>query len=169
MSYAPTRLPNHSCRAAVPGPRLPAFEAPDQKWAVHHTFPVHESDDGEPFAIHVSQRHDYTLVHVSGALDMATMDETRAVLHTVLAVVGPRIVVDLGDMTFLDACGISPLVSAVHRAREHGGWVRLARVPDYQLSVLGIAKLADLLPAYESVSAAASDDGIPVSAVLQAA
>jgi anti-anti-sigma factor len=169
MSYAPTRPTNQPCRTAIPGPRLPACDAPDQKWAVHRTIPVHENEDGEPFAIHVSQRRDYTLVHISGALDMATMDETRAVLHTVLAAVGPRIVVDLGDVTFFDACGISPLVSAVHRALEHGGWVRLARVGSYQLSVLGIARLTDLLPAYGSVSAAACADGVPVSAVWQAA
>ena len=155
MSYAPPRPTNHACRAALPGPRLPASAVPDQKWAAQHAIPVRTCEEGEPFDIHVSQRRDYTLVHISGSLDMATVDDSRTVLHTVLAAVGPRLVVDLGDLIFFDAYGLSALVSASHRAREHGGWVRLARVGDYQKNLLTMLRLTDLLPVYESVSAAA--------------
>jgi anti-sigma B factor antagonist len=107
-------------------------------------------------SIRYSRRAGYTLVGLAGQMDVSTCDLLRRTLLRLLAHTGSCLVIDMGEVTFTDARGISPLVTAHRLAGEGGGWVRLARVHGRVRKVLDIARLAAVLPAYPSVADAAA-------------
>jgi anti-anti-sigma factor len=118
--------------------------------------PVRDCYYDEPLHIRISTRDDYTLVYLAGALDVATYDDIHGTLFGLLATAGPRLVLDVGGVTFTDAHGISPLVSASTAAARVGGWVRLARASDRLRWFLDTALYAKMLPTYDTVAAAAA-------------
>lgn len=112
-------------------------------------------------SISYSRRAGYTLVGLAGQMDVTTCDLLRRTLVRLLAQTGPRLVIDMGEVTFTDARGISPLVTAQRLAGESGGWVRLARVYGRVVrTVLDIGRLAAVLPAYATVADAAAGTGM---------
>lgn len=64
-----------------------------------------------------------TVLHVHGELDLATASLLREVVIRVLAATpSTHLVVDLGDVRFIDSTGIGVLVGAHQRVTAHGGW-----------------------------------------------
>jgi anti-sigma B factor antagonist len=141
--------PRHASPAVV-GPR-PQAAAPGHLSLVA----VAIADDGERLRIYTGTRENYTLVYFVGELDVFTYAAIHSTLLGVLAQAGPRLVLDLGEVTFADARGVSPLVTASNTADHDGGWVHLARVSAHIRKILGIVLLTDKLPIYDTVAAAA--------------
>ncbi len=55
-----------------------------------------------------------------------------------------RIVVDLAGLAYIDSTGMGVLVGMKKRTEAHGGWVRLARVPEdigRQFGMVGLHKV----------------------------
>jgi anti-sigma B factor antagonist len=65
----------------------------------------------EVLQIHLDHAHDPPVLEVSGEIDMATADELRQQLGRALAD-DPRLVVDLGGVTFMGAAGIRVFLRA---------------------------------------------------------
>jgi anti-anti-sigma factor len=103
----------------------------------------------------ISYGDDCALARIGGELDIATAPDARAFLLTVLAGGNVSLVVDLADLTFIDATGINVLVRASRRAQENGGWLRLAGASLQLRRILRILHLTALLPAYDTVGEAA--------------
>jgi anti-sigma B factor antagonist len=57
---------------------------------------------------------------VGGEIDVATSPELRRELHQVADRQPSRLVLDLGDVTFIDSSGLGVLVGALKRLREEG-------------------------------------------------
>ena len=62
-----------------------------------------------------------------------------------------RIVLDLSALKFCDACGLGSLVRVSVRAAERGGWLRLVAPSPQTARIIGITRLARVLPAYAAV------------------
>jgi len=105
-------------------------------------------------SLNISHGNDFALARIGGELDMATAPDARAFLLTVLAGGNLRLVIDLTDLTFVDASGINVLVRASRRAQENGGWLRLAGARPQLRRILHILHLTALLPAYDTVGEA---------------
>ena len=77
-------------------------------------------------ALSVRRQDGYTIVTISGGLDIAHVPALREQLFGLLQPDASRIVVDLSGVTSCDASGLAVLVGTSRRARLLGGVLRLA-------------------------------------------
>ncbi|MER6950308.1 STAS domain-containing protein [Nonomuraea sp. NPDC000554] len=100
------------------------------------------------FGLHTKTvSHDVTIA-VRGEVDIASEPELCACLTSVLARPGTSLVLDLGGVTFMDARGLSALVSARSLAERSSGTVCLANVPP---AVIRLLKMTDLDSAFTMI------------------
>ncbi|CAL9351301.1 STAS domain-containing protein [Streptomyces pilosus] len=92
-------------------------------------------------------------IHVltlAGELDHHTGDQLRQALH-VTGDVRPRIVIDLGHVTFMDSSGINILITAFKDVTQAGGWLRLAAPTDSVLRVLQLVGVDGLIECHPTL------------------
>lgn len=65
------------------------------------------------------------MLEVMGEVDLAVLEEFEEALAGIDCAENEVAVVDMADVTFIDSTGLSGLVSALNRCREHGGDLRL--------------------------------------------
>ncbi len=118
-------------------------------------------------------RDDATLVEVAGELDLQSAPQLRADLARAIENhAPPRIIVDLGGVSFLDSTGVGVLVGALKRAREAGGALHFCGAQTRVRRVFEITGLIGALPLYdtrEAASAAFDFSSSTVSATTVAA
>ena len=75
--------------------------------------------------LELKERDGYSVLAVSGEVDVATVPKMREQLHGLVARGDKRIVVDLDAVDFLDSTGLGVLVGALKRVRSSGGDLQL--------------------------------------------
>ena len=90
---------------------------------------------------------------------MAAAAESRVFLLAALGDGGFRLVVDVTDVTFIDASGLGVLVFVAKTAARNGGWLRLVGASTMLRRMLGITSLGAVLPVYDTVRGAAVAPG----------
>ncbi len=155
MTYTPSLASDRPLYDST-APRLATAAAWTRPWAGHQQYCSARSNAAsEQLQIRSFPRGECTLVHLVGELDLLSFDLTYTTLHVLLAQQkGSRLVLDLGKLTFADACGLRALRSASRSAAENDGWVRLACVSDRMRRVLEIVDITNWLPVYDTVAAA---------------
>ncbi|MFC8298414.1 STAS domain-containing protein [Micromonospora orduensis] len=88
---------------------------------------------------------DGPLIRVVGELAYATYAPLRDEVDRVLADAPPTLVLDFGDLHFIDSTGLAVIVHAWREGREVGTTVRLRAVPPFLASILDITGVAGLL------------------------
>ena len=89
----------------------------------------------------------WSVLAASGEMDTACAGTLRALLSAA----GPNVVVDLREVTFMDASGLGVLATSGHIARRLGGAVRLVG-PSHQVRrVLALTLLDRVLPIYDDL------------------
>jgi anti-sigma B factor antagonist len=107
------------------------------------------------FALTVDDSHPpFTVVAVSGEVDVATAPDLRAKLLELVGEGKLRLVVDLEAVQFLDSTGLGVLVSAVKRARNDGGDLALICTHQHLLKVFEITGLETVFAIHDSLDAA---------------
>lgn len=72
--------------------------------------------------ITLSQHDDATVVTLSGDVDCSSASHLREVLDALVIAGVQKVVIDAGDVSFIDSTGVGVLVTAQrHLQREHGG------------------------------------------------
>ncbi len=95
--------------------------------------------------LHVQRRPGYVLVAAAGEIDISTVPRLRAVLDSAAAE-GRRVIIDLHEITFIDASGLGALADAAGRAAAAGGSLHVTAVPSSVRRLLKITGLdRDLL------------------------
>jgi len=84
------------------------------------------SDASTTLELTVSQRDGSTIVHAAGELDVNTAPELREQLARLISEHTRLIVVDLGEVSFVDSTALSVLVSALKRLRQADSDLELA-------------------------------------------
>lgn len=96
------------------------------------------------FDVTVSYEDDEVLVAVRGEIDLYTGPMLWERVSAALDAARPRVVMDIGGVSFMDSTGISVLVMALRRLREDGG-VLVVRSPSRTifklLELTGVANL----------------------------
>lgn len=69
----------------------------------------------------------------------------------------PRVVVDLGRVTFMDSSGINILITAHRALTEAGGWLRLARPGPSVERVLRLVGVDAVIDCHETLGQALAD------------
>jgi anti-anti-sigma factor len=89
--------------------------------------------------------HENVVLAVAGELDTETADQLRAAVSSILAAGRPRrLVLDLGEVRFLDARGVAALVAAHRTGASHRMAVvviNCQRMPMRVLEITGVDKL----------------------------
>jgi anti-anti-sigma factor len=83
---------------------------------------------------------------LGGDLDMAARFQAEQALDQLLSEPLEQLVVDLGEVTFVDSTGMSLVLELDDRARTDGFKLRLLRGPDDVQRVFELAGVADVLP-----------------------
>jgi anti-sigma B factor antagonist len=102
----------------------------------------------------VREQDGWSVLAVSGEIDIATAPSLRERLHGLLAEERVRLIVDLDDVGFLDSTALGVLVGALKRARMDGGEVRIASTQPRVRKVFEITRLDSAFDLFDSVEEA---------------
>jgi anti-anti-sigma factor len=83
---------------------------------------------------------------LGGDLDMNARFQAERALDALLSEPIEQLVVDLGEVTFVDSTGMGLVLEVHDRARSEGFKLRLLRGPDEVQRVFELAGVADVLP-----------------------
>lgn len=97
---------------------------------------------------------DCRVVTPRGQLDMSSAPALAAAIDQARSAAPPRVVVDLGELTFCDSIGLSALVVAERSCATAGGFLRLARPSPFLANLLTVVGIRDAVRVYDSVDAA---------------
>jgi anti-sigma B factor antagonist len=90
-----------------------------------------------------------SVVYLSGAIIFGDESASLRTLVKDILNKSPQIVLDLGDVTYIDSGGLGSLVALYASARKIGGDIRLARVGHRANEVLTITKLITLFEVFD--------------------
>ncbi len=109
--------------------------------------------------ITTSRSGDYTVVAVSGEVDIYSAPQLDAVLSELIAAGQVALVVDLTEVGFLDSTGLGVLVKALKRCREANGSVAVVTQGERVLRVFAITGLDAVIPVHPTLAAALEPAG----------
>jgi len=95
---------------------------------------------GEALTIEVRQGHGYAIVTAAGEIDISTVTRLRERLFDIAAS-GRPLVVDFGQVSFIDSVGLAMLVGTANRAAAHGRSLQVACAPPKIRELLRLAGL----------------------------
>lgn len=95
------------------------------------------------------------LLTLTGEIDLHSAPVLRERLSEVCAEGQRIVIVDLTGVEFLDSSALGALVSASREFSDMGGVLRLACPPPHVQKVFRITRLADVIPVFDDVPAAA--------------
>ena len=94
---------------------------------------------------------DVTVLRLGGRLVLDDGDlRLRDAVNDIVGRGRTRIVVDLGDVTYIDSCGLGVLIAKLVSVRNKGGDLKLSRVSARSHRLLEICKLEGIFQVYES-------------------
>jgi anti-sigma B factor antagonist len=97
------------------------------------------------------------VMHPEGRLDMAHAGAFREEVQKLLQTGPTRLVLDLGQVSFIDSSGLAALIRGLGLAREAGGDLRIACPTAQASAVLELSTLNQVLPVYSTVEEALAD------------
>jgi len=117
----------------------------------------HEIDHVPPGPeLSVRSQGGYTIVAVSGEIDISSAPVVRERLIGLPRPQASRVIIDLSGVTFCDASGLAVLVGASRRAGLLGGVLRLAAPAPMMATVLRLTGLHSRFEIFATVSEAIS-------------
>lgn len=93
-------------------------------------------------------------VTLEGEIDVYTAPRLKEELVSVVESGCPNVVVDMEKVGFIDSSGLGVLVSALRRARERDGVVRIVCTRDNILKIFRITGLDKVFPIYSEMAEA---------------
>lgn len=94
------------------------------------------------------------VVRIAGRLDFLSAGEARQRFVEAVANGQRALVVDLGDVQFIDSSGLGALIGGLKAARQAGGDLRIARAGEQARMVLSLTSLDRVFRLYDTVDEA---------------
>ena len=94
----------------------------------------------------VQDHGDHATIQVGGEIDLATSPQLQAVLVDLVDRGCHQLIVDLGQVSFLDCAGIGMLVNTRWRVLAHGGSLKLVRPRPFVRRVLALTGMTTVFP-----------------------
>jgi anti-sigma B factor antagonist len=123
----------------------------------------------EQLRLRVHRGEHALVLTVSGELDVVTGPQLDRQFAAFAAAGDHRVVLDVANLTFCDARGISVLLRARTAARREHGWLRLAAARTQLRRILAITDLTRVLTVFDSVADAMEGAQPPAVPPLQRA
>ena len=102
------------------------------------------------------------VVALRGELDLADAPSVAAQLSAAVEAYGPRIIVDLEELEYIDSSGLGVLVRVLKQARRNGGELPLAAPQGVVHKVLTATGLIGVFAVYASVEDASRETRPPL-------
>lgn len=109
------------------------------------------------YALHIDVPHTdgvLAVIALSGEFDITTAPAVRTRALELIANGHPDLLADLSGVTFCDSSGLGALVGIWRCAKDAGGSLTLAAIPDRLSRMLSVTGMDTFLPAYPSTEAA---------------
>jgi anti-sigma B factor antagonist len=103
------------------------------------------------FAVEHRVEKELTVVKISGEIDVFTSPRLREELLDIIEDGALHLVVDLGDVTFLDSTGLGVLVGIYHRLRARDGTMAFMGVNDRVRRVFHVTQLTKIFVLHRSL------------------
>jgi anti-sigma B factor antagonist len=100
------------------------------------------------------RERDACIIEVHGEVDVYTSPSLKSALLTAAEDKCSPVIVDMGDVSFIDSSGLGVLVGALRRAREAGGELRVVCDKETTMKIFRITGLDRVFPMYNSVEQA---------------
>jgi anti-sigma B factor antagonist len=105
--------------------------------------------------IDLQQEHErVTVVAPKGRLDMASASTFRERVKQLVESGSTQLVIDLGEVNFVDSSGLGAIIGGLKVARQAGGDLRIAHANQQVLLVLDLTSLNRVLQPYGTVEEA---------------
>ncbi|WP_374969319.1 STAS domain-containing protein [Terrabacter sp. BE26] len=97
---------------------------------------------------HISRGDGVVTVSLAGEIDTYTASEVRQTFDTLSVRADDEVVVDLGEVTFLDSTGIGAILSLHRRVTAAGGRLQLncSGITLQLMRLMGIDQVIDVVP-----------------------
>ena len=106
----------------------------------------------------------WTLVRVTGEIDMATAPRLRQHLQTVTARRPSGLLLDLDRVEFIDSTGLGVMVGAAKRMRLIDGGFRVVCSQAHLKHLFELTRLDEVFEIFETLEEALATDGVPGAA-----
>lgn len=103
------------------------------------------------FAVEHRAEKDVTVVTVTGEIDVFSSPRLREMLLDVIDNGADHLVVDLGEVTFLDSTGLGVLVGIYHRLRARSGSMTFVGANDRVRRVFHVTQLTKIFELHDSL------------------
>lgn len=94
------------------------------------------------------------VIEIIGRLDMAHTVEARTALVDIVDKGAGLLVVDCGDLDFVDSSGLSVLVTVLKRLDSKGGKMVISNLTSHLQSLLALTRLNEVLQVFTNTRAA---------------
>jgi anti-sigma B factor antagonist len=109
----------------------------------------------EGFEARVSWGDDGGVVHLTGTVNRLAKDGLETAYEEATSQPG-RVLIDFGDVDYINSTGIAVIVGVLARARAEGREVGAFGLSDHYREVFQITRLADFMAIYEDENAASA-------------
>ena len=110
----------------------------------------------------------YTIIAVSGEIDVYTAPKLRERLISLVESGSYQLIVDMEGVEFLDSTGLGVLVGGLKRVRAHDGWIDLVCSQSRILRIFRITGLNKVFAIHDSVPAAVAAHTVPAGGDAEA-
>lgn len=100
----------------------------------------------------------WSVLRIDGELDLTCVPR----LSEMLEAAGRHVILDLTNVTFMDARGLGVIAAGSRRIRRLGGTVRLVGASRQVARILVLTRLDGALPLFDSLEDALDDATVPV-------
>lgn len=108
----------------------------------------------QPIRIEVSREHDVAVVRLIGQMDSVTSAQVEQELDRLLEEKTFKIVVDLGNVTYISSAGWGIFIAILKEIKLHDGDLKLAGLTDDVLQVFQLLEVDFYLPTHQTVAEA---------------
>jgi anti-sigma B factor antagonist len=120
-----------------------------------------QADGSGPVEVTTRQEGGFTIVAVSGEVDLYSSPRMREAILAGVSRKNPRVIVDLTKVSYMDSSGIATLVEALQLTRKHSGRLVVAGLSERVREVFELARLESVFELSPTVAAAVQSAGSP--------
>lgn len=91
--------------------------------------------------IEKKKKNDVSVVKVSGDIDISSSQEVRQYFESLLEENGNKVIINLGEVEYVDSSGLAAFVDILKKMRASGGTLKLSNVPGKVKGLFEITKL----------------------------
>ncbi len=96
----------------------------------------------------------FTVVEIRGEVDLYSSPDLRKVLLQLTSASTPVLIIDLGNVKYMDSSGVATLVEALQQVGKYDGKLKLAQLRDAVKDVFELSRLDKVFDIYSSLESA---------------